>query len=332
MSFPPSCNTGGKSPLKPDQGRSRTKIDHLAYTVRASYVTAMQIVEEALAEAGGFSIAQAKGGRHGYHHRSDVLVDGAKCGELLWGGEQQRGTVHTQLSGVGCQLAASHLAAVARKVEEAEGTLTRVDIAADFFDGSVTLKGVQEAHKAGRFTRGGRPPKLRGNLTLDGSQRGSTLYIGARENDVYGRFYEKGREVLGEQVCSILSEPTDLITLEVDGAEVDPFKWVRGEVELKPRKRELPFDIVERRDHYYAGCYPYLAELLPNATPELILTPQRQGQLNLDLALANIQRQYGSTLYTALVAYGGDICAVWDKIVGDKLNAELVQSGALIGR
>jgi hypothetical protein len=50
----------------------------------------------------------------------------------------------------------------------------------------------------------------------------------------------------------------------------------------------------------------------------------------LDLALQHIQRQFGSTLYTALHAMDGDISALLNKIVGDKHNMRLVEAGLFL--
>jgi hypothetical protein len=49
----------------------------------------------------------------------------------------------------------------------------------------------------------------------------------------------------------------------------------------------------------------------------------------LQAALENIRHQYGSTLFTALAAYQGDVGAVWDKIIGRKHNDALVDLGVL---
>jgi hypothetical protein len=35
-------------------------------------------------------------------------------------------------------------------------------------------------------------------------------------------------------------------------------------------------------------------------------------------------------LYTALMAYGGDMTAIWDKIVGDHHSLPLVEAGVLL--
>ena len=62
----------------------------------------------------------------------------------------------------------------------------------------------------------------------------------------------------------------------------------------------------------------------------LIRRPEREAQADLALALENVRIQYGSSLYTALMAYGGDIFAVWEKIVGDKHNQQLIEAGVLL--
>ncbi len=69
---------------------------------------------------------------------------------------------------------------------------------------------------------------------------------------------------------------------------------------------------------------------MPDACPELLLAPSRAGAIELEVALGNIKRQYGSTLFTALVARHGDITGIWDRIVGDKHNEKLVRAGALL--
>jgi hypothetical protein len=47
-------------------------------------------------------------------------------------------------------------------------------------------------------------------------------------------------------------------------------------------------------------------------------------------ALENCRVQYGATLFTALAAYGGDMTAVWDKIIGDHHSVPLVEAGVLM--
>lgn len=52
--------------------------------------------------------------------------------------------------------------------------------------------------------------------------------------------------------------------------------------------------------------------------------------LIMEVVLENIRLQYGSTLFTALVAYYGDIGAVWEKVCGREHNKDLVKAGVLL--
>jgi hypothetical protein len=47
-------------------------------------------------------------------------------------------------------------------------------------------------------------------------------------------------------------------------------------------------------------------------------------------SLYQIRRMYGTTLFTALAAYGGDVGAIWEKIVGKEHNQRLVDAGVLM--
>jgi hypothetical protein len=58
--------------------------------------------------------------------------------------------------------------------------------------------------------------------------------------------------------------------------------------------------------------------------------PERSPQTDLATALENCRIQYGQTIYTALVAYGGDIGAVFSKILGNTHNRSLLDAGVLL--
>ena len=94
---------------------------------------------------------------------------------------------------------------------------------------------------------------------------------------------------------------------------------------------DIPWETVERQDQYFSGAYPFCAEVLPGIEPDILQRrPEKAPQRELAAALANCRTQYGDTLYTALRAYGGDIGAVWDKVVGAKHNQRLVEAGVLL--
>lgn len=105
----------------------------------------------------------------------------------------------------------------------------------------------------------------------------------------------------------------------------------RCEVELKAVTTDIPWEVVERRDQYFAGAYPFCAEVLPNVEVDILKRrPEREAQTTLATSLENLKIQFGPTLFTALMAYHGDITAVWDKIIGGHHNQSLIESGVLL--
>lgn len=332
--IPPSSNTGGNELSGAGSVvRPKTKIDALTFTARGAMNAPLDLLARHFGKAGTFNVEDRCAGSLGYDSSALLTVDGASVGRIAWGGKSQRDTVHVSLMGTGCSMIGDVAPIVAVCARE-DWRLARVDIAADFVDGSVTYDTFLEATRNGGFHCGRRPPVVDGAGPLDDSDRGRTIYVGRRDSDKFARGYEKGLKELPSLLREAWEEfgidPSPGLCISVEGAWVNPAKWFRSELELKAKKRPLPWDIVDRRDHYYAGAYPYFAEHLPNAEPLAIVTSQRQGALALEEVLANIRRQYGSALFTALMAYEGDIGAVFAKIVGDKHNERLVQAGALL--
>lgn len=334
--IPPSSNTGGNelsgaaSVVQP-----KTKIDALTFTARGAMNVPLDLLARHLGKAGTFNVEDRCAGSLGYDSSALLTVDGASVGRIAWGGRSQRDTVHVSLMGTGCSMVGDVAPIVAVCAQE-DWRLARVDIAADFVDGSVTYDTFLEATRNGGFHCGRRPPVVDGAGPLDDSDRGRTIYVGRRDSDKFARGYEKGLKELPSLLREAWEEfgidPGPALRISVEGAWVNPAKWFRSELELKAKKRPLPWDIVDRRDQYYAGAYPYFAEILSHAEPARIVSPRRQGELALEAALSNIQRQYGSTLFTALVAYEGDMGRLLSRIMGDKHNEALVLAGALLSK
>jgi DNA relaxase NicK len=116
---------------------------------------------------------------------------------------------------------------------------------------------------------------------------------------------------------------------KIDGFDVEDI--YRVELELKADTTDIPWDVVARRDQYFAGAYPFCADVLPGIEADILQRrPEREPQLDLLAALANCKRQFGNTLFTALSAHGGDIGAVWDQVIGKEHNQSLVEAGVLL--
>lgn len=259
-------------------------------------------------------------GKDGFRSAVSVNVGHYVMGRMDFGGESQRGWVRVNITGVGCENVMDWDALDA--VEDLPGSqITRLDLALTTWKREVLHETVVEAHGQGLFACGGRPPALQ-QITSSDPNAGRTCYVGKRDSDKFFRGYEKGLELLHKW-----GRAGDDIS-EIDGHPVHDI--YRCEVELKAKASVIPWEAVERRDHYFAGCYPFLAQLLPGVESDVLMRrPERAPQTELKAALANCRIQYGATLFTALRAYGGDMTRVWDEVCGDTHNEALLAAGVL---
>ena len=115
----------------------------------------------------------------------------------------------------------------------------------------------------------------------------------------------------------------------IDGFPVEDI--YRVELELKNKGMPIPWEAVERRDQYFAGAYPFCAEILPGVEADILQRrPEKGPQRDLQAALAQVRHQFGKTLFTALTAYHGDIGAVWERVVANEHNRHLLEAGVLL--
>jgi phage replication initiation protein len=296
----------------------RTIVDWLAGRTQDRAADAVEMLQPAFGRAGEWFHHSLRGrGWMGYESSADLRVADANVGMIAWGGACQRGWTHISLTGVGCALIEDWDVAQDCLHELAAWEPRRVDIALDCFAGESSHEAVLHAYRTGGFTTNGRPPKLQQIIGEDPND-GRTIYIGNRAGDKFMRCYEKGRQLA-------LGQPG---LTHIDGVAVAD--WYRLEAELKVKDRQLPLDIIDRRDQYFAGCYPYLSALLGDVQPEILVNlRERQPQLLLSAVLANIRKQYGRSIFTALAAYGGDIGAVMQRIAAREHNIELLRAGVL---
>lgn len=261
-----------------------------------------------------------KSGWNGFKSSADLLVGDMQVGFMAYGGQSQRGNVMVNITGIGCAWAVPDWDQVQDAVDRLpDYEIRRLDIALDTFHREVTHEKVVQAHRSGLFTLAGRPPSMT-RIEPEDPLEGATVYIGKRENAKFLRCYEKGLEL-------IKAYPRGAIRY-LEGVPVEDI--YRVELELKAKEGPLPVDLIDKRDQYFAGAYPYLQTLI-DVNPEVFIQPREKGPQN-DLAgmLAHIRHQYGNTLFTALAAYQGDIGEVWSKIVGHKHNADLLAAGVLL--
>lgn len=263
---------------------------------------------------------QRKSGWNGFKSSADLLVGDMQVGFMAYGGESQRGNVMVNITGMGCAWAVPDWDQVQDAVDGLPNyEVRRLDIALDTFHREVTHDKVVDAYRNGQFTLAGRPPSMT-RIEPEDPLEGSTIYIGKRENAKFLRCYEKGLEL-------VKAYPRGVIRY-LEGVPVEDI--YRVELELKAKEGPLPVDLIDKRDQYFAGAYPYLQTLVDVKPEVFVQSREKVPQLALAGMLANIRRQYGNALFTAMVAHHGDVGAVWDQIVGDKHHADLVAAGVLM--
>lgn len=258
-------------------------------------------------------------GWNGFEQTATISIADMKIGRMAYGGEAMRGWVRSDITGVGCawvpewDSCESHFSCL----ESFE--TRRVDIALDTVKREVTHDKVVAAHRTGLFTTSGKPPSMT-KIEPEDPYEGKTVYVGKRDQPKFLRAYEKGYE---------MARATP--NLEISYINGHPIAdMYRLELELKAKHQDLPTDLIENRDQYFSGAYPYLQSVLA-VEPEIFkMSKEKSAQRTLASMLAVLRTQYGNSLFTALAAHGGDVGAVWDKIVGSKHNENLLEKGVLL--
>jgi DNA relaxase NicK len=300
---------------------SKTTIDWLRFRTQSEPRDGLEALRPLYGDIGSALRLDHYGhGRDGWRQSASVCIADLVVGRVDYGGESQRGWVRWNITGKGCEWVRDWDAI--DEVEALPGAqIKRLDVALTTWDGQVSHERVRAAHAAGSFRRGGRPPELQTIESTD-PRAGRTCYVGKRERaDQFFRGYEKGFELAGKH--------SGMNVTHIGGHAVEDI--YRCEVEFKDQTREIGWDTIERRDQYFAGAYPFLAELLPEVECDILMRrPERAPQRDLAVALANVKLAYGNTLYTALRAFGGDIGRVWDSIVGVEHNKALLEAGVML--
>jgi DNA relaxase NicK len=299
----------------------KTSVDWLRFRVKAEPRDALKALQPMFGNMGQYlHLGDLGRGILGFRHSLPVILADMPAGRMDFGGEAQRDWVRVDMPGKGCEWVQDWQAAQGiEDLQDAE--IRRVDIALTTWDGEMGHEAVVQAHQDGRFVTRGRPPALQQIISSD-PRAGRTCYVGKREkSDKFFRAYEKGFEMAAKY-------PGQLVEC-IEGKRVEDI--YRCELELKAESSNIPWEVIERRDQYFAGAYPFCADLLPGIEADILMRrPERAPQTDLAVALENCRIQYGAALFTALTAYHGDIGAVWDRIVGDKHSQALVEAGVLM--
>lgn len=300
----------------------KTTIDWLTFRTKAEPIQALEALKPMYGCAASLlNLKSLQRGAMGFQQAAAVLLGDMPVARIDYGGESQRGWSRVAMGGKGCEWVQDWSAM--QSIEELPASeIRRLDIALTTWSGQVSHDSVVLAHTLGKFGTGGRNPDLQ-QITSSNERAGKTCYVGNRKSDRFLRGYEKGFELVSKMaglpgVCT-----------HIDGFPVEGI--YRTELELKAKDTDLPWSLIERRDEYFSGAYPFCAELLPGVDADVLQRrPDRQPQTDLAAVLANIKTQYGASLFTALHAYGGDMTTVWDKIIGTEHSKSLLEAGVLL--
>lgn len=301
----------------------KTTIDWLRFRTQADVLPGLEALRGLYGDLGArVKLRHLGRGKDGFQQAAAVVLDDLTLGRVDFGGEHMRGWVRWNITGIGCQWVKDWDAIDALEALP-EASLRRADVALTTWEGEVTHEAVKAAHEAGRFTCGGRPPNMR-VITNSDPRAGRTCEVGARKSDKFFRGYEKGFE-LASKMGALASAVTHIEGFAVEGI-------FRSEVEFKAEMVDrVTWDVIHRRDEYFAGAYPFCADILPGIEPDILQRrPERLPQLEMRARLANIRAMWGTTLFTALTVAQGDIGAVWAQIVGDKHNEDMLKAGVLL--
>lgn len=300
----------------------KTNIDWLRFRTQAQPLEVLESLKPMFPKhAEFFNLKHQKNGLLGFKQGALICAQDFVIGRMDYGGDSQRGWVRVDIPGKGCQwMNFDDLSSIQ---ELPSSQIRRLDVALTTWDGEIGHDQVVKAHEEGRFVNGGRNPVLQ-QITSSDERAGRTCYIGKREkSDKFARCYEKGFQMAAEY-----GRHAHLVT-GMDGHPVEGI--YRCEAEFKAVNTLIPWDAIKRRDQYFAGSYPFFGDVLPGVEPDrLQRKPEVDIQVELAVALENCRIQFGPTIFTALAAYGGDMTAVWDKIIGSHHSQSLLEAGVLL--
>lgn len=299
---------------------NRTHIDWLGFRSRALPQETFEALRGVFGEHGDlFQATPTDRGWNGYTRAYKLTLGGLNIGLTAYGGDAMRGWVRTELTGTGCEWVKDWDTCESDLGELRDFQTRRVDIALDTTKREVTHETVVNAYRSGLFTTSGRPPSMT-RIEPEDPVAGKTVYVGQRAQPKFLRAYEKGFE--------IASKHKGIQLTEIDGVPIADL--YRLELELKAKHQPLPVDLIDNRDQYFAGAYPYLQEVLKVEPEAFCMSREKSPQRALASMLGVLRTQYGNTLFTALAAHKGDVGAVWDKIIGDQHNEKLLDCGVML--
>lgn len=272
---------------------------------------------ERVAQALGpeFSVNPAVGKGHDFYRFRWILQrNDAECG---WVGflssgdsprqEAQGKTLHVNIFGAACTFAQTGWnARIADLVDDLDATLTRADLALDFFDGFPGgISTIFDSYRAGACDVGGR--RLKSSCVGDWANGNSrSFYFGSRESGKITNCYEKGDQLFGPGVTG----------------------WLRVELRWGNKLRVLPSNMLRRPADFFAGASDWHAHALSLA--DVAIEPEKVPCVA-RLPLQTVEAEAFKNLKWARSTAAPTIQALFDFLDYDQFR-EFISNQKLPGR
>lgn len=302
----------------------KTTIDYLRFRAQEEPRNVVEALRPMFGAMGSsLQLRALPRGSMGFQQAAMIVVGDMPVARMDYGGESQRGWVRTEMTGKACEWV-QDWEAVGHIEDLKSAQIRRLDIALTTWDGEVTHEQVVQAHSSGRFACGGRPPALQ-QVTSSDERAGRTCYVGKRTSSKFFRSYEKGLEMAGKV-------GRGLVITHIDGHRVEDI--YRCELELKADDSTvIGWDLIERRDQYFAGAYPFCADVLPGVEADILMRrKERSPQMTVIAAAAMCKLQVGRTLRTLLACYGGDEGRLLKEVLSEpgQYNEAMLEAGVML--
>lgn len=276
--FAPVSNTGATPPPP-----TTTKVDTISLTSKETPHTLRDLLVASLCDkyaSEQITFAGKTRGVNGYKSGLAILVNKKEVASIYHGCDHNQAQAEKPQMYIGGNGDIDYfdlykMRDYLNQVEQP--SITRADICKDFYYGEITLKDIETAYIEGKFKNKNAPrnPKwtpIGAPNPIDGSHNGITYQIGSRDSANFLRAYLKGYERTKaflncdeETIIHRIMETDGMFSFDDinNGEPFDIRKWLRIELEMKSKSSaKLPLDILIEPDKYYAGAYPYLAEII----------------------------------------------------------------------
>lgn len=319
--------------------KNRVHIDWVSFTAKE---TSDILKQFAVLQIEGLRFENQKKGMAGYKSVINISKDGEQIGLIGYGSPHGKNLL--TLTGKGCQLIKNWYQ-FRMWLEILDGySITRVDLALDFYMGEMTHDKVIEAYNLDKFKalQSSKNPSIsiQGSVDGMGRNRGRTIKIGGRNSSKFIRCYEKGLE----RFAKLFAHNTELNDDQVqfffksfDCHEIDEnvpegtsiLNWYRLEVQFGNADRVLSTDMLTDRDPFFAGAYPFCKEVIemeetrkPDRVPNNLET-------DIEILFKHAREQYGSFITTIRASGKMTDEEILNKLCNGKISQRIVKAGGL---